>query len=324
MLLLPLLLQTALAAPLTTAELGRHDQPDDCWTLIDGVVYDITAWVAVHPGGEVITRACGKDASWLFHNRDEAGGHSANASALLGPMAIGPLGVELTPRPPVAPIHPHTVRLEGSRAGLLPTAGVGPKKSVALRAGHQLSTGEEASGIGMALGYSTGWMDVLVSDARAPGLGALELKVRPLAQHGERSAPLSLALSAGGGFSSTLDQPALFGQLVLERDLLDRRLSLRAVGTGAISPGVEESGAGSAGLGLEFRPIPIHSVFGELVLPVAAPDQLQWSAGARLFSAGHTFSLYVASTPAISAFELAGPVPDQLAIGLALERAFRL
>ncbi len=65
-------------------------------------------------------------------------------------------------------------------------------------------------------------------------------------------------------------------------------------------------------------------MFGELVLPVSAPDQLQWSAGARLFTVGHTFSLHVASTPAISAFELAGPVPDQLAIGLALERAFRL
>ena len=44
------------------------------------------------------------------------------------------------------------------------------------------------TGIAMALGYSTGWLDVLVSDARALGLGALELKVRPLAQHGSKAA----------------------------------------------------------------------------------------------------------------------------------------
>lgn len=320
-----LLLNSALAAPLTTAEVGRHDRPEDCWTLIDGTVYDLTPFVAAHPGAEAILRACGKDASWYFHNRDEGGGHSTGATALLQTLALGPLGAEApVTAAPFEPIHPFEVRLEGSRGGLLPTSGVGPAHSVALRVGHQLSTGEAPSGIAMALAYSTGWLDVGVSDARAPGLGALEIKVRPLAQHGTRAAPLSVAISGGGGFSSTADQPALFGQLVAERDLLDRRLSLRAVGTGALSPGVEDSGAASVGAAVEFRPIPIHSVFVEALAPLSAPDQLQWSAGARLFTRGHTFSLYVASTPAISAYELAGPTPDQLAIGASFERAFRL
>ncbi len=331
------LLSVALAAPsdaapapaaLTTAELGRHDRPDDCWTLIDGVVYDLTPFVAQHPGGELILRACGKDASWYFHNRDEGGGHSEEATALLEGLALGPLGS--TPAAPAAAaeptpsLHPHALRLEGSRTGLLPTAGVGPARSVALRVGHQLSLGEAPSGIGMQIGYSLGWMDVLVSDYRAPGLGAVELKLRPLAQHGERGAPLDLAFSLGGGFASELDAPGVYGQLVLERDLLDRRLDLRAVGTGAMAPGVEDSAALSAGLGLEFRPIPIHSVFAEVLAPVDDLSALQWAAGARLFTRGHAFSLYVSSTPAISALELAGSAADQIAIGGSFERAFRL
>lgn len=328
-----LLLSLALAGqdaplPLTTAELGRHDLPDDCWTLIDGVVYDITPWIPTHPGGDAILRACGKDATWLFHNRDEGGGHSESATALLAGFALGPLGGSTTVAEPESAlsssVHPYALRLEGSRVGLLPSAGVGPARSVALRVGHQISTGDVDSGIGMQLGYSTGWMDILVSDYRAVGLGGLELELRPLAQHGARPAPLSVSVGGGGGFSSTLDAPALYGQLVLERDLLDRRLSARVVGTGALSPGVDNSGAASVGLGLEMRPIPIHSVFGELIVPVEAPDELRWSAGARLFTRGHAFSLYVASTPALSAFELAGVTPKQLAVGGAFERAFRL
>ena len=44
---------------------------------------------------------------------------------------------------------------------------------------------------------------------------------------------------------------------------MDRKLTLRGVGIGALSPGVQDSGTASAGLALEFRPIPIHSVFVE-------------------------------------------------------------
>lgn len=322
----------ARAEPLTTALVGQHDQPGDCWALIDGVVYDLSPWVGAHPGGEAITRACGKDATWLFHHREAAGGpsggqsggHSAAAAALLPSLALGPLGAEAPASVARPVIHPHAARLEGARVGLLPSSGVGPAKSVALRVGHQLSTGDAASGIGVQLGYSTGWMDVLVSDQRAPGLGALEVKVRPLAQHGAVERPLSISLGAGGGYASAAEVPALFGALVLERDALDRRLSARLVGDGGLSPGEAESAQASAGVGLEFRPIPIHSLFGELVVPLGAPESLAWSAGARLFTRSHSFSIYVASTPALSPWELAGPTAETLSIGLSMERAFRL
>ena len=38
------------------------------WTVIDGVLYDITNYVDQHPGGKKkITRGVGKDASAMFH-----------------------------------------------------------------------------------------------------------------------------------------------------------------------------------------------------------------------------------------------------------------
>lgn len=33
----------------TLAELATHDQADDCWMAIDGVVYDFTAYLPQHP-----------------------------------------------------------------------------------------------------------------------------------------------------------------------------------------------------------------------------------------------------------------------------------
>jgi len=48
------------------AELARHNQPNDCWTAIEGRVYDITKYVDEHPGGYIILDAAGKDGTKLF------------------------------------------------------------------------------------------------------------------------------------------------------------------------------------------------------------------------------------------------------------------
>ena len=37
--------------PITVTELMRHNRPHDLWLAIDGVVYDLTAFSATHPGG---------------------------------------------------------------------------------------------------------------------------------------------------------------------------------------------------------------------------------------------------------------------------------
>lgn len=52
----------------SSEELRLHRQRDDCWTCIDGKVYNITAYVDFHPGGaDEILKCAGKDGTTLFN-----------------------------------------------------------------------------------------------------------------------------------------------------------------------------------------------------------------------------------------------------------------
>ncbi|KAH9233368.1 hypothetical protein K456DRAFT_1798675, partial [Colletotrichum gloeosporioides 23] len=45
----------------------KHQTVDDCWIALHGKVYDITAFLAVHPGGKaILLKNAGKDASDAF------------------------------------------------------------------------------------------------------------------------------------------------------------------------------------------------------------------------------------------------------------------
>ena len=51
----------------TLEEVTRHSSADDCWTVVDGSVYDLTSFIRRHPGGaEQVLRMCGKDGSEYF------------------------------------------------------------------------------------------------------------------------------------------------------------------------------------------------------------------------------------------------------------------
>lgn len=68
-------------AELTRASVALHNTADNCWTIIDGNVYDLTAWVSQHPGGKgAITGLCGKDGSAAF--KDQHGNNSGVAKRL--------------------------------------------------------------------------------------------------------------------------------------------------------------------------------------------------------------------------------------------------
>lgn len=69
----------------TIEEVAKHNKKSDAWIVIDGIVADITKWIPLHPGGDIIMRGVGKDASKLFHNI----GHSANAKKMLKKYKIG-------------------------------------------------------------------------------------------------------------------------------------------------------------------------------------------------------------------------------------------
>ncbi len=51
----------------TMAEVAKHNTRQDCWTVVDGMVADVTKFFGMHPGGDdKLAQACGKDATALF------------------------------------------------------------------------------------------------------------------------------------------------------------------------------------------------------------------------------------------------------------------
>jgi cytochrome b involved in lipid metabolism len=74
-------------------EIAKHDNPEDCWFVIDNKVYDVTGYEAKHPGGEAILVGCGKDATQLFETRPMGSGtpHSDKARSYMPNYYIGDL-----------------------------------------------------------------------------------------------------------------------------------------------------------------------------------------------------------------------------------------
>jgi len=57
---------------ITRSELKSHNSPTDAWCSVHGTVVDITKFARVHPGGDIILLAAGKDATTLvetYHPR---------------------------------------------------------------------------------------------------------------------------------------------------------------------------------------------------------------------------------------------------------------
>mgnify|MGYP006283009055 CR=1 FL=1 len=77
------------AKSFTKAQVKRHNTPGNCWAIVNGSVYNFTAWISRHPGGgSAITAICGKDGSAAFNAQH---GSAAAANAALKPYRIGSL-----------------------------------------------------------------------------------------------------------------------------------------------------------------------------------------------------------------------------------------
>ncbi len=73
----------AVAAPktYTAAQVAKHSSASSCWTIVGKNVYNVTKYVAKHPGGASVIKAmCGKDGSAMF--RGKHAGESSPARAL--------------------------------------------------------------------------------------------------------------------------------------------------------------------------------------------------------------------------------------------------
>ncbi|KAL7725941.1 hypothetical protein ACLKA6_017986 [Drosophila palustris] len=72
----------------TRAEVAKHNTNKDTWLLIHNNVYDVTAFLNEHPGGEeVLIEQAGKDATENF----EDVGHSNDAREMMKKYKIGEL-----------------------------------------------------------------------------------------------------------------------------------------------------------------------------------------------------------------------------------------
>ena len=71
----------------TSAEVAAHNSKEDCYTIVGTNVYNLTAWVTRHPGGEAaILGICGKDATAAFGKQH---GGNEKAQAALASFFIG-------------------------------------------------------------------------------------------------------------------------------------------------------------------------------------------------------------------------------------------
>ncbi|XP_016990043.1 cytochrome b5 [Drosophila rhopaloa] len=72
----------------TRAEVAKHNTNKDTWLLIHNNIYDVTAFLNEHPGGEeVLIEQAGKDATESF----EDVGHSNDARDMMKKYKIGEL-----------------------------------------------------------------------------------------------------------------------------------------------------------------------------------------------------------------------------------------
>lgn len=83
--------QTESATIYTTADVAAHASSDDCWTVIDQKVYNITEYINRHPGGKQITATCGIDSTAMFNGTTEPG--FPHASEALNSVSTYQIGV---------------------------------------------------------------------------------------------------------------------------------------------------------------------------------------------------------------------------------------
>lgn len=85
----PVVTSPAKPATYTMTEVATHNSRESCYTVISGSVYDVTAWISKHPGGQfAILGLCGKDGTDAFTGKH---GGQARPESELASFKIGTL-----------------------------------------------------------------------------------------------------------------------------------------------------------------------------------------------------------------------------------------
>lgn len=73
----------------TMTDVAAHNNATSCYTVISGKVYDLTMWVAMHPGGKTaILSLCGVDGTERFNKKH---GSDSKPNTTLARFKIGVL-----------------------------------------------------------------------------------------------------------------------------------------------------------------------------------------------------------------------------------------
>jgi cytochrome b involved in lipid metabolism len=92
----------AQTASYTLADVAKHATATDCWMVLNSnKVYNVTAFIPMHPGGNIMVASCGKDGTAAFNGVP----HSSNAVALEATYLVGnlvtsapaPISVQIAP-----------------------------------------------------------------------------------------------------------------------------------------------------------------------------------------------------------------------------------
>ncbi|CAL9208006.1 unnamed protein product [Musa hybrid cultivar] len=76
-------------------EVAKHNDAEDCWLIVSGKVYDVSSYMAEHPGGrDVLLSATGKDATVEFDNV----GHSSSGRELMDNYCVGTIDSSTLPK----------------------------------------------------------------------------------------------------------------------------------------------------------------------------------------------------------------------------------
>jgi cytochrome b involved in lipid metabolism len=94
------------STPITLAAIAAHNTGTNCWTAIDGKVYDLTSYISQHPGGQAVTVICGIDGTQIF-----SGQHSAGFLGLINSLQIGVLATPDTTAPAITVLGNSPVNL---------------------------------------------------------------------------------------------------------------------------------------------------------------------------------------------------------------------
>jgi len=76
------------AAYYSSQQVSQHNSSSSCWMIVNGKVYDVTSYIASHPGGSSMVNYCGQDATSVFASIHNQAGYNALASYLIGDVML--------------------------------------------------------------------------------------------------------------------------------------------------------------------------------------------------------------------------------------------